>query len=195
MSTHTVSTTSGATVSAEAIARAEEQVRVLSDRLVAAKALLRELRGATAKAKSSPRECECGCGGLTSGGMFQPGHDAKMRSALLAQIRDGATPEAEVAALAKLREYPGLAHGIGDWDLGKVRKERVAKESRAAERKSDSDRAKAQAESDKANRLAMQAKSRAEQNAIAEHIAVTKDAAIAEAKKAGPITVPAQKSK
>lgn len=33
--------------------------------------------------------CECGCGERTGGGRFRPGHDAKLKSALLARSRDG----------------------------------------------------------------------------------------------------------
>lgn len=31
------------------------------------------------------RDCECGCGGTTRGGRFLPGHDAKLKGALLRQ--------------------------------------------------------------------------------------------------------------
>jgi hypothetical protein len=34
-----------------------------------------------------PRPCECECGGMTKGGRFQPGHDAKLASQLLAEAR------------------------------------------------------------------------------------------------------------
>jgi hypothetical protein len=35
------------------------------------------------------RPCMCSCGGKTKGGAFLPGHDAKLRSDLVAQIRKG----------------------------------------------------------------------------------------------------------
>lgn len=35
------------------------------------------------------RQCLCGCGGLPKAGRFLPGHDAKLKSALLRWIRDG----------------------------------------------------------------------------------------------------------
>jgi hypothetical protein len=37
----------------------------------------------------TPRPCGCGCGGTTKGGVYLPGHDAKLRSELMAQIRKG----------------------------------------------------------------------------------------------------------
>jgi hypothetical protein len=48
----------------------------------------------TKKAKE-PAECWCGCGNLTSGGRFCPGHDARLKSALLKAYRtdEGLTPE------------------------------------------------------------------------------------------------------
>jgi hypothetical protein len=45
----------------------------------------------TRKAKE-PRECKCGCGEMTKGGLFRPGHDARYHAALAkaqgAQIED-----------------------------------------------------------------------------------------------------------
>jgi len=35
------------------------------------------------------RPCLCSCGGTTRGGRFLPGHDAKLRSELVAQIKKG----------------------------------------------------------------------------------------------------------
>ena len=37
----------------------------------------------------TPRPCLCSCGGTTKGGRFLPGHDAKLRSELMAQIKKG----------------------------------------------------------------------------------------------------------
>jgi len=34
-------------------------------------------------------ECLCGCGGRTKGGRFLPGHDAKLKKALVADARAG----------------------------------------------------------------------------------------------------------
>jgi len=37
----------------------------------------------------TPRRCMCSCGGMTKGGRFLPGHDARLRSELVAQINKG----------------------------------------------------------------------------------------------------------
>jgi hypothetical protein len=36
-----------------------------------------------------PRDCACGCGGITAGGEFLPGHDAKLLSNLTALALNG----------------------------------------------------------------------------------------------------------
>jgi hypothetical protein len=47
-----------------------------------------------AKKAKEPVECWCGCGNLTSGGRFCPGHDARLKSALLKAYRsDGGLTE------------------------------------------------------------------------------------------------------
>ena len=33
-----------------------------------------------------PRECGCGCGGMTKGGDFIPGHDSKLMSAIVEAV-------------------------------------------------------------------------------------------------------------
>ncbi len=43
--------------------------------------------------KIEPKECGCGCGGITKSGDYLPGHDQKLRSAI----------EREVGGLAELR--------------------------------------------------------------------------------------------
>jgi hypothetical protein len=55
-----------------------------------------------------PKACGCGCGGMTKGGAYLPGHDSKHKSRLL-QEADGISDEA-VAARAKL-EKSGWATG------------------------------------------------------------------------------------
>lgn len=40
---------------------------------------------AAPKRGKTPRECEDGCGGMTKGGRFLPGHDAKMHARLKAE--------------------------------------------------------------------------------------------------------------
>lgn len=41
------------------------------------------------KRKIKLPECLCGCGGRTKGGRFLPGHDAKLKKALVADARAG----------------------------------------------------------------------------------------------------------
>ena len=41
------------------------------------------------KTKIKAPECLCGCGGRTKGGRFLPGHDAKLKKALVADARAG----------------------------------------------------------------------------------------------------------
>ena len=109
----------------------EDQIRILKQQLSDAQAAKRE----TAKAKGpkrTPRPCGCGCGAITGGGTFVPGHDAKLRSALLARIRQGGA-DGE-AALAELRKHPALAHGVGEEQLGRDAKEAAEKAARKAER-------------------------------------------------------------
>lgn len=63
----------------------------------------------TAQRKSQIRFCACGCGEMTRGGTFRPGHDAKLRSKLLCRIDDG-----EVEAIGEfLNEWPDLAFPYG----------------------------------------------------------------------------------
>lgn len=49
--------------------------------------------------KKEARQCGCGCGGMTKGGAFLPGHDAKLKSRL-----KKAAGEGNQEALAELRE-------------------------------------------------------------------------------------------
>lgn len=37
----------------------------------------------------APRQCMCGCGDITKGGRFLPGHDARLKSNLLTEARAG----------------------------------------------------------------------------------------------------------
>lgn len=177
----------------DAIARAESRVRQLTDELAAAKAELREARGAAAGAKKAPRECTCGCGAMTSGGLFVPGHDAKLRSRLIARIREDAPEGDGAAALAELASYGALAHGIGTWDIGKTRSERERKEQAAKTREEERTAAHARKDADKAARERLTAQSREATNKAAESAADRKRAQIAAAKKAGTVTVPAAK--
>lgn len=56
--------------------------------------------------KGTPRECECGCGDMTGGGTFRPGHDARFKGNMLKLIDKGG-PEGE-AALERLSKFPNL---------------------------------------------------------------------------------------
>lgn len=53
------------------------------------------------------RDCACGCGGKTGGGLWVPGHDAKRKSLLFAEFRSG-DPERKAAAEKELiaRDWP-----------------------------------------------------------------------------------------
>lgn len=57
-------------------------------------------------APSVPRECACGCGEMTKGGLFIPGHDAKMKGALYHVIKG--TPDK--SAQTQIQGKP-----IGEW--------------------------------------------------------------------------------
>jgi hypothetical protein len=46
-------------------------------------------RGATKKSGRAPRQCLCGCGGMTKGGRFLPGHDAKYHAAQKRLAQEG----------------------------------------------------------------------------------------------------------
>jgi hypothetical protein len=39
------------------------------------------------RASKTPKACACGCGGMTRGGTWLPGHDAKALSRMLAKAR------------------------------------------------------------------------------------------------------------
>jgi hypothetical protein len=55
-------------------------------------------------AKQTAPRCECGCGGTTRGGRFLPGHDAKLKSQLLAKSRTGRTTRSRQSAQGELRK-------------------------------------------------------------------------------------------
>lgn len=52
-------------------------------------------REASRAGKRPGRDCECGCGGQTRGGRFQPGHDAKLKGSLLRRAAGGETAAQE----------------------------------------------------------------------------------------------------
>jgi hypothetical protein len=59
----------------------------------------------------SSRRCACGCGGATKGGEFRPGHDAKLRSQLIAKLRSETDGRKRNAVVGQLRKR-GWTHGI-----------------------------------------------------------------------------------
>lgn len=58
------------------------------------------------RASGAPRDCHCGCGEQTGGGMYRPGHDARHVSQLTARVKAGEltveAAEREVAHSDKL---------------------------------------------------------------------------------------------
>lgn len=68
----------------------------------------------TAPKSVAGRECACGCGGKTRGGVWVPGHDAKRKSVLFGIIRSEATADAKAAARKELttRGWPQPAMPI-----------------------------------------------------------------------------------
>lgn len=180
----------GLTDAQRAFEEAQARVRRLEQELSDAKAARREAKGATAKRASQPRACACGCGGQTSGGTFLPGHDAKLKSRLLALIDEGG-PEGE-AAREELRKYPRLA--THDWPsrLGRKARERQEK----ADRKDRDARERAERDArDAAEKQAseeMRRRSREEQVAAAKKEEERKRAALVAAKAGGTVTVPSK---
>ena len=54
---------------------------------ILARAAEQATKAPTAKKSKTPKECACGCGGMTRGGNWLPGHDAKAYSRELAKLR------------------------------------------------------------------------------------------------------------
>ncbi len=71
----------------------------------ALEARARELAAMTPSTKGgkTPRKCACDpwCGGMTKGGTWMPGHDAKMLSKMVAAIRSKAVDDALAAMKAE----------------------------------------------------------------------------------------------
>ncbi len=67
---------------ARAAKLAEERIMAKEQAKAAPKAAPRAKRVTKAAEGRQPKECLCGCGGMTKGGRFLPGHDAKYHSAL-----------------------------------------------------------------------------------------------------------------
>lgn len=78
----------------------------------------RPSRADRAKAKAEKvakvaRACECGCGGMTKGGAFLPGHDARLLSGLVRMVRSGELPRYEAAD--RLAGFPALQAKLGKY--------------------------------------------------------------------------------
>lgn len=167
------------------IADAEKAVRDASDALVSAKARLRELRGSVAKAKAAPRECGCGCGNLTSGGTFLPGHDARLKSRVQTLVREARTHEEGLAALALLADYPALLASTGEHEIGRDRKERERKQADKDRRESEAQARRDDAAAQRKQAEDLRNRSRAETNKAADDAIEQKKRAIADAKANG----------
>jgi hypothetical protein len=50
----------------------------------------------------TPKECLCGCGQMTGGGRFRPGHDATLKSRLVKACADGRTRVKAAATLTEM---------------------------------------------------------------------------------------------
>lgn len=100
---------------------------------------------ATPKRKT-PQQCLCGCGSLTGGGRFRPGHDAKLKGALIKQIRDDNAKASErTMARAKLEEL-----GWGKFAEAADHKPKAAK-SEVASKAAGTSAAKKELKASKAN--------------------------------------------
>lgn len=74
--------------------------------------------GVKRKTAKQPADCLCECGGQTKGGRFLPGHDAKLKSKLLAALRDSDASTADrVTALSRLEEL-GWGRYVTEQDRG-----------------------------------------------------------------------------
>lgn len=145
------------TTSAEEL-RAE--IAALQGLLTAKKAELRALRASTAKDAAEPKACGCGCGEMTRGGDFLPGHDARFRGRLLKAIDGG-----DESAIATLLARPSLLHGATEADLrtrlgSDVRREKERTVRTARRQQTATDRAARDA--DRAANARLQGRSRAE---------------------------------
>jgi hypothetical protein len=93
--------------------------------------------GKPAKAPKPATACLCGCGGVTGGGNFIPGHDSKLKSALLQAFRAGGlSPEREslVEALGWgrfLTPAPGGKSGPSALERARAALARLSGEERA----------------------------------------------------------------
>jgi len=83
---------------------------------VALDCLARNPFGSPKSSSRVPRVCACGCDGLTRGGKFRPGHDAKLLSKVLTETRNAmnaivtedATQREPLAEVVSETEYANL---------------------------------------------------------------------------------------
>jgi hypothetical protein len=65
----------------------------------------------TPRRSRTARRCMCSCGSMTKGGRFLPGHDAVLRSKLVAQIKKGDVLLRSERITPELRRY-AVEHGL-----------------------------------------------------------------------------------
>ncbi len=80
-----------------------------------------QVRADTELDKTGIPRCECGCGGATRGGRFQPGHDARLKSQILRAIRNADAPAAERVAAMDRMHLLGWAKFVREADIAAVR--------------------------------------------------------------------------
>lgn len=101
------------------------------------------------KKSATPQECTCGCGEMTNGGKFRPGHDARFKGNLLRAIRAGG--DEGTAALERIKDFPTLYNyekAQGEYGTEAKREEaRKAKEAERLQALKDKKAAEAKADS------------------------------------------------
>lgn len=69
------------------LAALEQQRKEIAMAKAAAAQKAKEPAAPRTRKGKDPKECKCGCGGMTKGGIFLPGHDARYHSRLAAEAR------------------------------------------------------------------------------------------------------------
>ena len=154
------------------------QIARLEAELKVAKARARALR--PTKAKAEPKLCADGCGELTRGGDFLPGHDARFRGQMLKAIDAG-----DESAIATLLARPTLLHGQTEADLrarlGSDQRKQEAQVERDAQRQAAKAQREAEVRAERKANARLKAKSREEQFAAQERRRANKERAVAAA--------------
>ena len=122
----------------------DEELSALRDRRQAAERAARERQKEETAAKKAAKEalrvpkkgndCECGCGGITGGGRYLPGHDAKHKSALITAAMAGDEGAYQILENkqwlhflhAKVSGHPGLQAKIKTIEVRMSSPERLA---------------------------------------------------------------------